>query len=73
MFNIFSQEEKQKLFRMSPIHKNALLKPSGRALENPEWNWLSRKHIRLNNKLGDVGKKDINKKVLALKSLVTHG
>lgn len=45
----------EKLFRISPIHKNALPKPNGRELENPEWNWLSRKSIRINNKLGDVG------------------
>lgn len=40
---------------MPPIHKNALPKPNGKELGNPEWNWLSRKYIRLNNELGDGG------------------
>ena len=55
MFHILSQREKWKLFRMSPIHKNALPQPNGKELENPEWNWLSRKYIRLNNEPGGVG------------------
>ena len=53
-FHILSQREKWKLFRISPIHKNALLQPNGKELENPEWNWLSRKYVRLNSETGDV-------------------
>lgn len=55
LFHILSQGEKWKLFRMPPIHKNALPGPNGKGLRNTEWNWLSRKYIRLNNKLGDGG------------------
>lgn len=40
---------------------------------SPEWNWLSRKRIRLNTKLGSAGDPGFQRKALPFKVLVTRG